>query len=380
MFDATPEEVAALGEALFATCSEAPVSDVVEFEEAANARLRREAGHEHDLEVRLVGSAWPSAVYHAGDRPLPFTGFLRVHPEAGNGKVRVTIETLNPRVTVGERFALLAPCPGNRPVAKSVAATTVVEYVVLRAIGERLSAKGMPAIRVPDKGVAALCAQVERGVGRATERSDAGSAARVLGLIRARRAVPVLAKALAAGGHLAVVAAQALGEIGDPAAVPALAQALGSAEDGVRLASARALGRFGSAAKEAGPALRAAYRKAHGTGDVSIFVEALAQVDPGSRDVRAMLDSGKDRLRVAGSLATLGVATARTVPLLIEGLRARADRDRWWAAMTLAELGDAAEADTAELRSVAAHDPERGVRAAATFALFRIRGSGGRRR
>jgi HEAT repeat protein len=235
------------------------------------------------------------------------------------------------------------------------------------------------------------------------------SAARMLGLARAREAGTALLNALGdPDPAVSLAAARALGRIGDPETAGALLVALDHPSDQVRMGAARALGMMG--AQAAVEPLRAMFLGGEGS-EVLVAAEALAQIGnpeaieallvpmgdlsltarrhaamaaletmggPAAEPLARLLDSPSAHVRHNAAEA-LGwsqrQAYGSTSPSAVEALARTVDKDadasvRARAAWALGEIG-ASEARSS-LEKAASGDPASSVRAEASAALANI--------
>jgi len=200
-------------------------------------------------------------------------------------------------------------------------------------------------------------AAVEHLRGRLAEEPHRRQALGVLGAIgpAAKAALPELMAALAdADDVCAEEAAVAVAEIGGEAAdaVPELQKLLAdSAAPGARYTAAYALGRIGAAAKPALPRLLE-LTKSDDEIMATVAVWAALKIDPADA---ALLETA--------------------IPLLRRALRGDRDMVRLEAAVSLGDIGKAADTAVPLLELVAEEDSVPAVRAAAAAALAKIRGS-----
>ena len=196
------------------------------------------------------------------------------------------------------------------------------------------------------------------------ERQVRETAARTLGEMEDRRAVPYLTQALD-DKYAAVrrAAAEALGHIGDARAIPHLVQALGDKKPRVRSEAVEALIRIGPAAvPQLGQALDD--ERAHVRERAASALGRIRDRSALPRLVQALDDeSGAVRSAAASALGRLGDERAK--PHLVQVLE-RKGNSSYWAAKALAHLGAVSEL-------VQALDDRRaGVREAAVVGLSTV--------
>src|SRR5262249_6230774 len=129
------------------------------------------------------------------------------------------------------------------------------------------------------------------------------------------------------------------------AAVPALIEALQDKDGLVQCRAAGALGKIGPEARDAGPALRRAFRK---SGDFFLraaVVEALGR--SGKPGVAALIDALESknefiREQAAAGLGKIGSEAREAVPALLEMLKKDDEKDRVRACQALGKIGLAA--------------------------------------
>jgi HEAT repeat protein len=229
-------------------------------------------------------------------------------------------------------------------------------------------------------------------------------AAYILGLLKDRRAVPGLVKALG-DPHYAVraAAAMSLGKIGEPAAAEALIRAASDEESWVRAEVMKALGLLGArvaiatlwvALDDADWKVRLEASKALGripdkrsVGPLARILERglesedlVAEARRALRRLASVVDVSElieklrgssdkhERARAAVVLDTLGDRSA--VPALIEGLSDKDSYVRWRCALALAGLGDRRALDP--LKKLLDRENDQRVRTAAEFAVRRL--------
>ena len=322
--------------------------------------------------VRLENEmTWFSPVYRSQARPFEYW--------TGGYQVRITrVEDRKTRVRVSaEKNEILLkriPTPGPidpqyRFVMKTVEPTTVEEFLIIRVVAEALGVAGLPAPSVPADGVAAV-----RGL--VGEEESSREAVRVLGILRDRGSIAVLAERMKRGGP---DAPWALGGIGGPEVVPLLVSGLSADREGVRCPSAAALSRMGVAAKEAVPALLAVLPKEKWPKARELQVQALASMAPASPEAAAALADYLDDpnkavcRRAAFGLASVGRDAEKMVSLLAGGLESEDDLERWSTARMLGRLGTVARSAAPALERML-NDTEMPVRAAAYLAVRSVSG------
>lgn len=137
----------------------------------------------------------------------------------------------------------------------------------------------------------------------------------------------------------------ALARIGKPA-VPALIEALKEKKEGVAPMAGDALGWILPPPEEAVPALRSALQ--NDRPHAAVYVHALGQLGPVARpavpDLTALLKDAEDRPEAAAALVRIDPHQAKkVVPILIDDLQAKDEKQQQAAALALANLGSAAK-------------------------------------
>lgn len=201
--------------------------------------------------------------------------------------------------------------------------------------------------------------------------------------VRAPDAVPGLVDVLRDTAHAdtRLHAAQILGRFGSAAraAVPALSTALVDSDAGVRGAAGAALGQIGPPASVATPALvrlaadsRPALRRTALDALVRVAAPAPASVPVFVR-VLASDSAAEVRVAAADAMAALGPAAVSGAPAATRALTDEDARVRAAAATALASIGPGARAAVPALQ-VATRDPDRTVADAAVDALASVQG------
>ena len=200
------------------------------------------------------------------------------------------------------------------------------------------------------------------------------SAARAIGLIGDRNAVPMLMQGLEDADPVAGQrAAEAIGRIGDVSAVPGLIQMVGSGADDVRGRAALALGML--KAEQAVPALASLLRSA-GPGNKRAAAEALAAIGtPGAIGAlmeplytEALSDGDMTPARHAAMIGLESAGKAAVAPLAA-GLEASDADVRAHAAEVLGWIGSA---EATQALAKALSDPVPAVRSQAAWALGEV--------